>query len=171
MNISKLYEVFKESLGAGPFYTTWVRLSYITESAPPEAAALGCYLKMISNEKTACQSPVHLETQLRGSWETTAVSTFQWQHQDWMTAHLGQQHENHITVVLTQKLHHFLIQLYELRRRSVGSKERWQERAEPSVLQNGLKDFSAFWFSATYKHLERIKKGKCHYILPSPTFT
>ena len=102
--------------------------------------------------------------------ETAAVPTAQWQRQDWVTRHLGQQHENHITVVLAQKLHHLLIELDELRGRSTGSEERRQEGAKPSVLQNGLKDFSAFWFSATDKYLKTIEKGKCHQILPSPTF-
>lgn len=77
---------------------------------------------------------------------------------DGITSHLGQQHENHVTVVLTQEPHHFLVELYELRGRSIGSKERRQKRAEPPVLQNGLQHSSAFWFSATDEHLEQIKE-------------
>ena len=142
----------------------------------PEAAATGSdYLKMTSNMKRACLPPVPLEKSSKGfaflrHRETAAEPTSQWEYQDWVTPHLGQQHENHITVVLTQKLHHLLIELDELRRRSTGSEERRQEGAKPSVLQNGLKDSSAFWFSATDKYLKRIEKGKCHQILPSPTF-
>lgn len=63
---------------------------------------------------------------------------------DGIASHLGQQHEDHVAVVLTEEPHHLLVQLYELRRRSIGSKERRQKRAEPSVLQNGLQHSSAF---------------------------
>ena len=58
-------------------------------------------------------------------------------------AHLGEQHEDDVTVVLAQTLHHFLIQLDELGRRSIGGEERRQQRAQPPVLQDGLQQLSA----------------------------
>lgn len=52
--------------------------------------------------------------------------------------HLGEQHEDQVTVVLAQTLGHFLVQWDELGGRSIGSEERREQRAQPPVLQDGL---------------------------------
>lgn len=72
-----------------------------------------------------------------------------------MSEHLGEQHEDHVAVVLAQTSHHSLIQLDELGGRSIGREERSQQRAEPPVLQDGLEQLPALGLSAANKHLVR----------------
>lgn len=88
MNISKLYRGFEESLGAGPFYTTWSMTGlHDTINAPRRSSCGIRLLEDVLNLKRACEPPIHVETELRKphipvEQETTTVPTFQRQHQD-----------------------------------------------------------------------------------------
>lgn len=100
MNISKLYRGFEESLGAGPFYTTWSMTGlHDTINAPRRSSCGIRLLEDVSNLK----GPVSLPSMWRQSSESLA---FLWSRKQQQCQHFRDniRTESPLTLVSSMKI-------------------------------------------------------------------